>query len=449
MPIPTPRSDEEESHFIGRCISFLKEEGARSTAQMSAICFNQWNRSRRSLERKVYLRAEVSSKQLGNAMLIEGPLLRPGVYTGLDGIPTKYTIEFLRKIQSTLAGRPICFAHEISLSSMTPSIPPGTVVGFWTGSKANGQLRVRGYVFDRQAIEYVKNHPTVGLSMEADVKTSYDADSDVEVATAGKLTGGVLIDDPACPACRVEFAREVNLQSEEKRVSQMSAEDMAEKLIAFTTDENLAKPTRESFFSWIEEQLKVTDVPEDVIPKIITVLKKAVKVPYPYPYPKAAEVFEATYGSDIAKELSAYTDFISSCLKGGKTMAVCATDWKKKQEEAPSTQLAGLLTQTKTELEELKLAKEKAVDEELSKLSSEIKGLDSTFEPTKFLEGISCKDLQKRMLGKYLETLKKHVRPIKLQLTDDAAKQMVEKEIEGMFGKGATFESVFELKGEK
>jgi hypothetical protein len=64
------------------------------------------------------------------------------------------------------------------------------------------------------------------------------------------------------------------------------------------SEEELAKPTREQFFQWLEEQLKAAGVPEEELGKIMNVLKAAIKTPYPYPYPKP---YPEPYPSPTAK----------------------------------------------------------------------------------------------------------------------------------------------------
>lgn len=41
MPIPKPNSDESEKAFMGRCMSFLKDEG-KPHEQAIAICMKSW-----------------------------------------------------------------------------------------------------------------------------------------------------------------------------------------------------------------------------------------------------------------------------------------------------------------------------------------------------------------------------------------------------------------------
>ena len=440
MPLPTPKKDEPRNVYVARCIAFEKKESPnRPHEQVVAMCEQNYSKYH-----QVNLQMPMKTKILGNAMVIEGTLLKPGIWAGLDGIPTKYSEEFIRKVRASIVGKPIHFAHDISPESMEWSIPKGTTVGFFTEEKDGGQLKVRGYVFHPRALKYLKEHPNIGLSMEAQI-TGWDAGG-MEVAEDGILTGGALIEDPACKACRVESAREINLERGKSGENAMSEQNTAEEFITFKAD---AKPGKEEFFTWIEKQMKDAGVPDAIIPKAIAVLKKAVKIPYPYPYPKAQELFKILGESEeLAKDLSEYTDFVKTCMKGGKTMAECAAEWGKKHEVAQQTipPESEELKTLKAELEATKAILDKRTEEEISGIVSGIKEFDKEFEPTKLLEGIECKQMQKKVLQKYLETLKKHAKPIRLQIGEDAAKAAVDKEVDEMFGKGATLESILEMK---
>jgi len=407
------------------------------------------------MERKVTLRAHPVFKTLGKALLVEGTLLRPGVFVGLDGVPTRYTESFIKRVRESIIGKPIRFAHSISPSPLHPEIPKGTVVGFWTDVKRDGALKVRGYTFYPPAIEYLKRHPNIGLSMEANVITEFNPSLGVEEAKDGALTGGVFIDDPACPTCRVETTREVKLEKRRDALSATGDTTGNEPFIEFV-DKNLAGPTRADFFAWLEKQMKEAGVPENIIGKVMNVLKKAIKTPYPYPVPesKVAEEFLSLLEGIDNKELSAYTDFMSKCIKGGKTMKQCALEWKEQKQKQQQTdraltpreqELERKLAETRAELEALKKTAEFQLNEELERLTNDIKQYDSDFDPTKLLEGVSCKLVQKKMLQRYLDVLKQKVKPIQLQIGEEVAKQKVLSIVESMFGKGATFESIFEI----
>lgn len=442
MPLPTPKPNEPRNEYVSRCIAFeTKASPNRPKAQVIAMCEQNFTK-----HHQVHLQGAIQTKVLGNAMIIEGTLLKPGIWVGLDGVPTKYSEAFIQKVKDSIIGKPIYFAHDISPESMDWALPKGTTVGFFTGVKDGGKLNVRGYVFNPRALHYLKEHPNIGLSMEAQV-TGWDAGG-FEVAEDGILTGGALIDDPACPTCRVESAREINLERGKKEGNKMDTNSTTEEFIEFKAD---AKPGKEEFFTWIEKQLKDAGVPNAIIPKVMAELKKAIKIPYPYPYPKAQELAKILAGNEeFAKHLSEYTDFMKTCMAGGKTMKECTTEWGTKQktetpEKPEKLEESEELKTMKAELEATKKILDQRTEEEITGIVSGIKEFDKEFTPDKFLEGIEYKQLQKKVLQKYLETLKKHARPIKLQIGEDAAKATVTKEVDEMFGKGATLNSILEI----
>ena len=45
MPVPEPRSGEEKSEIVSRCISFLNDEGTTGD-QAVASCYSQWRNAR-------------------------------------------------------------------------------------------------------------------------------------------------------------------------------------------------------------------------------------------------------------------------------------------------------------------------------------------------------------------------------------------------------------------
>ena len=55
MPIPSPKPNEKQSEFIGRCVRFVIDEGTapntpKGRKQAVAICYSQWRRSKKSEE---------------------------------------------------------------------------------------------------------------------------------------------------------------------------------------------------------------------------------------------------------------------------------------------------------------------------------------------------------------------------------------------------------------
>ena len=469
MPIPIPGKNETKNVFVSKCTSFLKHENEnrkdkRSDEQILAICIGTYERHRKKnnqITRKVELQAAVKVKMLGNALQLRGELLKEGTWVGLDGVPTYYSKEFIKKVRSSIVGTPIRFAHSISESPLTPDIPKGETVGFWTKTYRNGSLDVAGYVFNPNAIKFCKENPKLGLSMEADVITSFDKSLGIENAEDGILTGGVLIENPACPTCTVVSTRDINLERGKKGKKTMEGKNATKEPfleIVETEEKEFATPTRDSFFGWVEKQMKEAGAPDSLVPKVMSALKKSIKKPFSLSVPKKQEGDWLKLIGDAfdIKELEAYTEFMTTCTKDGKSTEKCLALWKEKHQEEKKEEddekektpkeeeLEKALAETKTELESVKKEVNVQLEEEITGLVGDIKEFEKEFDSKRFLEHIECKSLQKKMLQKYLGVLKTHAKPINLQIGEEKAKKKVLQVTQGMFGKDTlTFEDIF------
>ena len=420
--------------------------------------------------RTIKLLARAKFIQLGNALRIEGELLKPGIFTGLDGMPTHYSADFIRNNFDThrFIGQPIKFAHVISHGETPEELPKGSTVGYWTDVKALDKLKVRGYVFDPIAIHYVRTHPHIGLSMEAIIAADYEASLGVEDAKHGKLTGGVLIDDPACPTCVVRTAREVQLEKKMKGVLNVTddinelLEEVAEfdekawdeqfgkePLFKILEKDGLEEPTRATFFEQMKASLLKNKVDETVANKLIRLMKKAFTFQFEVPLPKNLQDEKKLEGDELWSAIAAKLkgvipdDLIAKVLEALKGAA--------KPPATPSIpQLQGIakeLADAKAALKKLTDAKELEQKAELEKVLGEVKELDKDFD-VKVLENIECSDAKMTFLQRYRDTLKKTIKPINLQIGNDKAKTTVDAEVESLFGKGVTFEKIFDVRSE-
>lgn len=470
MPIPTPRKDEEKNKYIPRCSSFLHGENKnrkvkRSNGQIQAICHGLWDKR---LQKRTML-GQPKFKIQGNALLIEGVLLESGVWIGLDNVPTNYSKEFIRNVKNTLIGTPIRFAHKISEESMLEEIPEGETVGFWTGSQGDGVCNARGYIFNPIAINYVKTHPKIGLSMEALVHTEYESSLGVEDAKHGMLIGGVLIDDPACPGCHVRTIREVKLGKKMKGVLNVTddfkaleetieeetieeSESEGKKPFIEFDEKSEVEPTRKAFFAHIMTELKTAKIPDELTGKIVKVLKAVVKNPFTIVAPKIApKALETGLPADAKLEAKLKAIGIPDELLTplmtvlNPLLATPAPETKELPVPAPGLEkLMEELTKTKTDLKVLQDAAAKTREEEMNKLISDVKELDKDFDP-KMLETFKDPCTRKVFLEKYLAALKKTVKPIALQIGEDKAKTVVAGVTKEMFGE-RTFEDIFDIK---
>jgi len=68
MPIPQPKSGEEKNKYIGRCVSFLMDEG-KEQKQALAICFSIWEKNESIVTDKIDMfiqEANVSTSMICN-----------------------------------------------------------------------------------------------------------------------------------------------------------------------------------------------------------------------------------------------------------------------------------------------------------------------------------------------------------------------------------------------
>jgi hypothetical protein len=356
----------------------------------------------------------------GKALIISGELLKTGTWVGLDNVPTTYSQKFLENLYPSLPGKPIRFAHQASPESMTPDIPQGTTVGFWTRSRASATtLEGRGYIFDPRAIAYLKAHPNTKLSVEANCRCIHNGDGS-DTAISGTATGGALIDDPACKSAEPIVFRTVTLERGKHTMSTPNKE--------FITFDATGKNTKEDFSAFLKTELAEMKVPEATIASVIETIgkvEKPFKIAPPATEPLPAEVQELmAYAKESKKPFAeAMKEF--SAMKFNQA----GNDPEK--------------AQMKTELEALRTIVNQAAQTKVTGLVAEIKTYDQTFDSTKLLEGVKDIPIQTKMLESYLAVLKTHAKPIALQLSPADAESKVTAVAEEMFGdKNMTVEKI-------
>jgi len=216
---------------------------------------------------QIHLAEKFKWRRVGKAVVIEGKVLYPGTFTGIDGNTISYPAELFKNGNIEIINRRIKYMHKETDEA---------VVGFITGYvlKPDG-LYIRGYIFDEAVAELVRNGDVKGLSMEAEV----DVDAE-NTARKVSISAVALVPDPAAPKAKVTRTKVMTLLRRNTEKPVRSMDNMAEQVA------EQKKPTREEFFKWIHEQLKKAGIEEADINKIMEVLKAAIKTPYPYPYPK-------------------------------------------------------------------------------------------------------------------------------------------------------------------
>jgi len=393
-------------------------------------------------------------QRIGDVLRIRGTLLREGTYTGLDGHTIYYPADVIREALPTIIGKPLKAVHADMAD---------VVVGFVTAAReVDGGVEIEGVIFDKDEIRRIENAEKTGLSMEADVEWEEVPGYEVPVARKITFTGGAVVENPACPTCRVESTARIRLEEEKGKMSEET--------------EMQKKPTREEFFNWIRDQLKKAGIEEAVIDKIIDVLKGAIKTPYPYPYPSptsptpkkqeepqmSIEDIEAAIRNVLQTELekptrAAFLRWLRKQFKEagfdraaiGKILAIIKKAIKTpypypypkpvKAKGSADVDLEAIWDETVAELEnevdkleteieqkEIELENLRKQLEELQKkelqrkeemkteLINRIKEIDEHFDEKKFLEGVDNIDAQIKVLNSYLETVQRLKPAIKL-----------------------------------
>jgi len=417
--------------------------------------------------------------KVGNVLHFRGILIEEGTWTGLDRQPTYYPREVLHASINTIVGKRIKYGHKDTDEA---------VVGFITGArKTEKGIEIEGYIFDQGAIEAVELGLVDGISMEADVETVYNDEKKRLEARQVIFRAAALVENPACETCRVEQVQPVKLQKSEtgEESKQIQIEEEKGKM----SEELAKKPTRDEFFDWLADQFKGKGIPEDVIKKVIDVLKKAIKTPYPYPYPYPYPEPKKAEGVELAMPTKDDTGFfiiLRDYLKEAgferadigkfirvlkKTLNIWNPKRSVKKHEAGDDDILGRIDELEAQIEKLneeieakeaELAEAKKrleemqnkLDEqkkaEIAALVDKIKEVDKTFDAAAFLNGVEDLDMQKTLLSNYLATVQRF-NPTKLAAATGEAQieQKVSKLLEEMFGTSNVEEVVKLAAGEE
>ena len=202
----------------------------------------------------------------GDVLQVQGTLIYPGTFTGLDGKPVTFSKEVIKDIKENIDGNiPFKVTHFSD-----------KIVGYATHfflDENTGALMFKGYVFDNNAIKKIETDGYDHVSGEFDV----DVDKD------GKVVDGVLkaiafVTKPAVPGAEIEEAKSVALSKEGGEL------DMADK----KEEVKEQRPTKQEFIDHIIRKLQGKGLTKDVLDVVRAVLDEVIQVPYPYPYPQPA-----------------------------------------------------------------------------------------------------------------------------------------------------------------
>lgn len=152
----------------------------------------------------------LSWQPVGSLLQIEGTAIMPGVFTGLDHIPTEFQQKVIQEAHRQLQSKPpICAGHGMG-NGETANI--GIVTH--TELAKDGRWLIKGLIWDDQAINLIRSGKTKGLSIEA--ASEVENIKDMQRIANFDLLRVALVSRPACEACIINSAKEVkNLSKEE------------------------------------------------------------------------------------------------------------------------------------------------------------------------------------------------------------------------------------------
>jgi len=379
----------------------MHEDPKRDPKQAAAIAYSTWeehNKKHNStfLRKMELLNTSGEWVRLRDFLLIEkAELLGPGTWTGEDGVPTYYSPDVITKANQTILGKPIKITHADKAE---------TVVGFWDAYKdIEGKTVAQGIVWHPVGVKYFSEHPGAKLSIEAGAKCMWNATSKRDEVLAMEYNGGAAVEIPAYPSGGVEQQRLVTLSARMEVTNLSDGEIKTKGKENNMQDEN--KPP---------ESQAPPPVTAPPTPPPTTTTIPPVQPPPPVTQPPIEKAPE--------------------------------TPAKKPEDEDLKKQIEAL----RTELATSNAAINGRLEEDVLSLSAEVKAIDNGFDQAKYLEGITDKTLQKKMLGSHLESLKRvNPHPIVIKLSDAEMKTKVNAASKSLFGMDAEdlFKSLgFEVK---
>jgi len=353
--------------------------------------------------------------ELDEAIEVEGIALTEGTFSSKDNKVIHYSSDVIRQAVDTLIGVPLCVeGHD------------GIPAGFVTGAKIEDSSALfKALVLKPSAFNLVKENKP--LSMEALVKTTFNPSLGVDEAKEIKFEAICLLPEsslPACKECKILEVRKVELEdSTLNRGEKMEKEEIGiEDLLASLPEDVRLQYPRGFDAEKFKKMCTGIGVDPGKCETLANILTGKWKYPIPgYPYyPAKAEETE------MQRKLTEYNKFMSDCIKGGKTFAECAREWKAKK--------MSLTAEIDALLDELSKIEEEKIQ---AKYEAEIKPL---LESVKQKIPDFCDDCLKTLDFEsqkvLLESLDKAISapPVKLSVSDDKKLAAVDKASKELFG---------------
>lgn len=357
---------------------------------------------------------------------VKGLILGPGVWKGLDGRQTNYTKEVLSQPSAfqSFVGKPILVKH-----SDEEKVEKDQVVGWWFGAAygididpSDGREKegiwTKGYVFSPEGKVYVKTHPDVGFSIEADVAEELGPNG---IWDARKLsgTGTALVDNPACVYAGIaevlpkQLSGGIKKMPNDKPVIQGEIPKKAE--IA----EKPPNPHDAKCLVLRAMQRRKPPVPPDEEKP-----PEEEEEPYPAPYPTPAGVRRRRVpvrAAELAKQCAEVNK--EPCPFATSTEEVMLEQWDFSEAIASAVEKAmsplGLeerLGEMKATGDFLKTEAKRLADARINAVQLEIQKVKPDFDAPKFLEKLGVSDASQGI--KLLEAFRDEVKVLSIPKVD-------------------------------
>jgi len=348
-------------------------------------------------------------------MQITGISLTPGVYTGIDGKTVEYPEEIVHQIIDSMPGKPILWAHTQSEDGKDLKYK---AVGYFVEAWPQGNSAMyKGHVYNPEVFPLIEDRTLHSGSLELSLQAEYDEARDLYVARRAQVEAMTLTDRPAVKGAKVlshDYVTQVMLEAwpgTQKGGSEMSSDqndqNLADLAAGYPRPETTPwgemsdKEKYQTCVTFFKNKGYSMPAKEEELEKI----KK-----------QAQEEFEAL-AEAVGIDLESYRQFMSDCMKSGKSMKECALEWKKKQK-----------TQQEEDPEIKKLKERVAHFEkmELERLVADIKSIDKNFDEKKLLTGLETYEQKRAILERYKSFLAEHKPKVKLEIgeSDDVKTQL-------------------------
>ncbi len=295
-------------------------------------------------------------------MIIEGPLMEPGTYQGIDGNKIAYTSEVLSKgAEETGVGKPVIYRH-----TEKDGEEKELVVGYSAMIADDaGKLSHRLAIYNPDVFGFIEDETFDAISPEIDVEGTYDESTGVVNAEEIVFTSYALTDHTrkGIPTAAIDSRKMIHISLERRK------QDMDDKKKYETAFNQIPEVDRlELARKFLEEQGK--------------------------------------YVADEAPEIPEVEEEETTLPATGVDQKVVDEILKKTADQA--TELAYFQ------------------DKELAGITADIKKLDAEFDSTIMLEGAETFMIKKVRLEQYQTMLNRVIPRVKLELAGKAPGQIDE-----------------------